>query len=157
MKTFLHLLACTYPCNSTYPYISSSSFTMFLSQKKKDTKKGLNSIKIDSLTAPSHCTPADLLPASLQYRPVTKIPTRGATELTKDDRHRNHLRKKRVLKVEKKRKDAEMRVKAQSNKKLRSKIEKEDALKKLNKNKNVQIIGSGGKNFKAHSTKKPGI
>ena len=116
---------------------------MFLSQKKKDTTKGLSTIKIDSLPAPSHLNPADLLPASLKYRPASKIPTRGSTELTREHRHSTHLRKKRVLKVERKRKEGEMRVKAEGNKKLRMKMEKEDALKKLGKSRNVQIIGAG--------------
>lgn len=115
---------------------------MFLSQKKsKDATKGLGSVKIDSLTAPSHLNTKELLPASLQYRPASKIPTRGATELTREDRHSQHLRKKRAQKVEKKRKDSLLRDLAQSNKKLRVKMEKEDALKKLGKNRNVQIIG----------------
>ena len=118
---------------------------MFLGQGKKDTKKGLNSIKIDSLLAPSHCNPSDLLPASLQYRPDSKIPTRGSTELTREDRHRNHLRKKRLQKVEKKRKDSLLKDLAQNNKKLKNKLEKEDAIKKLGKNKNVQIIGGKSK------------
>lgn len=115
---------------------------MFLSQKgKKDTTKGLSSVKIDSLTAPSHVNPKDLLPATLQYRPATSTPTRGETELTREDRHRAHLKKKRMQKGERQRKDEMMREMAQKNKKLRTKLEKEDALKKLGKNRNVQIIG----------------
>lgn len=117
---------------------------MFLGQKKKDSTKGLNSIKIDSLSAPTHCTPSDLLPASLKYRPTSTAPTRGITELTREDRHRNHLRKKRLQKVETKRKEGMMRDMARNNKKLRVKLEKEDALKKLGKNVNVQIIGATG-------------
>lgn len=118
---------------------------MFLGQKKMDTTKGLGSIKIDSFSAPTHCTPSDLLPASLKYRPASSAPTRGATELTRETRHSNHLRKKRVLKKEKKSKDELMRGLAQNNKKLRSRMEKEDALKKLGKNRNVQIIGGSNK------------
>lgn len=114
---------------------------MFLGQKKKDTTKGLGSVKIDSLKAPAHLNPKDLLPASLQYRPETNIPTRGETELTREDRHSQHLRKKRVQKVEKKRKDGLLKDLAENNKKLRVKMEKEEALKKLGKNRNVQIIG----------------
>lgn len=118
---------------------------MFLSQKKSKTAtsptKGLSSLKIDNLPAPAHLSQTDLLPATLQYRPTSKAPTRGTTELTREDRHRNHLRKKRLQKVEKKRKDTMMREAALTNKKLKSKIEKEDALKKLGKNRNVQIIG----------------
>lgn len=116
---------------------------MFLSQKnkKQDPTKGLSSIKIDSLAAPSHINPQDVLPASLKYRPASKTPTRGATELTHEDRHSAHLRKKKLLKKEKQRKDTLVRELAQNNKKLRTKLEKEDALKKLGKNRNVQIIG----------------
>lgn len=116
---------------------------MFRSHKK-DTKKGLSSIKIDSLTAPSHISLKEILPASLQYRPVTKQPTRGSTELTREDRHSAHLRKKRLQKVESKRKEKMIRDMAVNNKKLRTKIEKDDALKKLGKNRNVQIIGGKG-------------
>ena len=124
---------------------------MFLGQKKKDsTTKGLGSVKIDSLSAPSHCNPSDLLPASLKYRPTSNTPTRGTTELTREDRHRNHLKKKRLQKVEKKRKDGLLRDLALNNKRLRGKLEKEDALKKLGKSRNVQIIGGS----KAKTTKK---
>lgn len=114
---------------------------MFLGQKKKDSTKGLSSIKIDSLSAPSHITLQEVLPASLKYRPTTKLPTKGTTELTREDRHSAHLRKKKLQKKEKKRKDTLERDLAQNNKKLRVKLEKEDALKKLGKNRNVQIIG----------------
>lgn len=121
---------------------------MFLSEKnKKDSTKGLSSVKIDSLSAPSHLTPKDLLPATLKYRPATSAPTRGATELTREDRHSAHLRKKRLVKREIKRKDEKMRELAQKNKKIRTKLEKEDALKKLGKNRNVQIIGKQAKKW----------
>lgn len=124
---------------------------MFLSEKKKKDNtngtngtngtKGLSSLKIDNLSSPSHLNPKDLLPATLQYRPTSSAPTRGATELTREDRHSAHLRKKRLLKKEMKRKEEKMRELAQKNKKIRMKLEKEDALKKLGKNRNVQIIG----------------
>ena len=117
---------------------------MFLSHKTKSGKdqcKGLSSIKIDSLKAPSHINTSEALPASLQYRPESNRPTRGDTELTREDRHSNHLRKKRLQKVEKKRKDGLLRDLAQNNKKLRTRLDKEDALKTLGKNKQVQIIG----------------
>lgn len=114
---------------------------MFLSEKKKDTKKGLSSVKIDSLSAPVYVNPKDLLPASLQYRPSSAAPTRGVTELTREDRHSAHLKKKRMQKRETKRKEETMRTLAQKNRKIRTKLEKEDALKKLGKNRNVQIIG----------------
>ena len=120
---------------------------MFLSQKgkKTDPTKGLKSIKIDSFVAPPHQSASELLPASLQYRPDSKIPTRGATELTREDRHTAHLRKKRLQKVEKKRKDSLVRDLARTNKKIRVKLEKEDALKKLSKHKNVQLISGSRK------------
>ena len=114
---------------------------MFLSQKKKDTTKGLSSVKIDNQPAPSHVNPKDLLPATLQYRPTTSRPTRGTTEQTREDRHSAHLRKKRTQKRETKKKEEMVRELAQKNKKIRIKLEKEDALKKLGKNRNVQIIG----------------
>lgn len=130
---------------------------MFLSQKQKSVKdqcKGLNSIKIDSLTAPAHINTKEALPASLQYRPETNRPTRGTTELTREDRHSNHLRKKRLQKVEKKRKDGLLRDLAQTNKKLRTRLDKEDALKTLGKNRNVQIIGkTPGNTAKKGSTR----
>lgn len=119
---------------------------MFLSQRKekKDEKKGLSSLKIDSITVPTHLNKSELLPASLQYRPESKIPTRGDTELTREDRHSAHLRKKRTLKTERTRKDKMMRSLAQDNQKLKNRMEKEDAIRSLKKNKNVQIIGNGG-------------
>lgn len=129
---------------------------MFLSQKggnKVDSKKGLGSVKIDSLTVPTHLNTKELLPATLQYRPETKIPTRGETELTREDRHSQHLRKKRTQKVEKKRKDQLLHGLAENNKKLRVKMEKEDALKKLGKNRSVQIIGSSGNDSKSRSSR----
>lgn len=59
-----------------------------------------------------------------------------------------------MQKVEKKRKDEMMREMAVKNKKIRTKLEKEDALKKLGKNRNVQIIGSVSKSNKKSSLKK---
>lgn len=53
-----------------------------------------------------------------------------------------------MQKVEKKRKDSMLREVAVNNKKIRTKLEKEDALKKLGKNRNVQIIGAGSKGSK---------
>ena len=125
---------------------------MFLSKKrklsaehKKDPKtKYLSSFKIDSQSVPSHLNSQDLLPATLKYRPESSRPTRGATELTREDRHSAHLRKKRILKVEKVRKDALLKDLAVNNKKLRTRLDKEAALKTLGKSRNVKIIGDGG-------------
>lgn len=122
---------------------------MFLSQRKPGTgasvqkeTKGLQSLAIDRSTIPAHLSAEDLKPATAHFRPESKIPTRGATELTKEDRHRAHLRKKRLLKTERKRKDEMVRNLAKTNGKLKAKLEKEDALKMLGRQKNVQIIKS---------------
>lgn len=120
---------------------------MFLSQRKSSSSaasqtKGLQSLAIDRSTIPAHLSQQELKPATAHYRPDSKIPTRGATELTKEDRHRAHLRKKRTQKVERKRKDELLRNLAKNNGKLKSKLEKQDALKMLGKQKNVQIIKS---------------
>ena len=118
---------------------------MFLSQKSASLQKqtkGLQSLAIDRSTIPAHLSTKELAPATTHYRPDSKIPTRGATELTKEDRHRAHLRKKRTLKAEKKRKDEMLRNMAKTCGKMKSKLEKQDALKMLGKQKNVQIIKS---------------
>ncbi len=117
---------------------------MFLSEKKnlKKETKGLQSLAIDRSSIPAHLSAAELVPAQAHFRPDSKIPTRGVTELTKEDRHRAHLRKKRTQKLEKTRKDEMLRNLAKTNGKMKKKLEKQDALKMLGKQKNVQIIKS---------------
>lgn len=119
---------------------------MFLSTSGRRTNetKGLASLAVDRQRIPTHLNEKDLIPAAAQYRPETRAPTRGVTELTREDRHSAHLRKKRHLKTERVRKDKLLRSLAQTNGKLRSRLEKQDALKTLSKSKNVQIIKTSG-------------
>lgn len=95
---------------------------------------------IDRAMMPAHLSKEELKPAAAVFRPESKIPTRGATELTREDRHSAHLRKKRIQKVERRRKEGLLRNMAKTNKKLQTKLDKQDALKALGKHKNVKII-----------------
>lgn len=115
---------------------------MFKGQKTNlaQQTKGLQSVPIDRAMMPAHLGKEELKPAAAAFRPESKIPTRGTTELTREDRHSAHLRKKRIQKIERRRKEGLLRNMAKTNKKLQTKLEKQDALKTLGKHKNVKII-----------------
>ncbi len=115
---------------------------MFLSGKIPKVPKGIKSLTM-SLSHPPNFEPSNPI-----LKPKSNIPTRGETEMTREDRHNRYLRNQRMMKREKKRNDQTRRALAKNDKKLQSKIDKEDAIKSLSKNRNVKIIKKTSKSFK---------
>lgn len=118
----------------------ASSFLSSIAPKPSSPASSLTSLAVNRPFHPTHLSASELLPAAATFRPDSRMPTRGATELGKDQRHNLHLRKRRQLKSQARQKEQLKRSLAATNPKIRRQVDKQDALKTLKKHRNVQII-----------------
>lgn len=88
---------------------------------------------------------------STAFRP-SKQPVKGSTELTRDERHTAHLRKKRQQKNAKKAADTRLEIMAKFDEKTRKRVEKGKVMQTLAENRNVTIVGHTGSAQKGRKT-----
>lgn len=93
---------------------------------------------------PSYVPREDYQTAEEVYQ-KPKRPVKGVTELTREERHSAHLRKKRTQKTARKADENRERVMARFDPKVKAALEKKGVMKSLAGNKNVTVLEGAGK------------
>lgn len=111
--------------------------------------KGIRSLDMSvSDVAPGHASDLSLLQKSSDqstagdFRP-SKMPLRGATELSQAERHSAHLRKRRQRKVERREGERRLEVMARFDEGAKRRVERGKVMQTLAGNKQVTVVGGG--------------